>query len=176
MENRRRVGYAGAASSLLISSSSFSSCRPWPTASSSPAANSIRPLPSWHSSSVSRRPAWFESSRRMISSSRSTAPSYDFVSVVICFLRRSAFEYLCVDAAVGEASAETSRRAHGGRSRERLAAVVEKNCVAALERALGVERPQRGRARLERLRAPLLERSPCAIEAGGCRGQALAAL
>src|SRR4051794_30900275 len=172
MEKRRRAVYAGAASSRLISSSSFSSCRPCPTASSSPAANSIRPLPSWHSSSVSRRPAWFESSRRMISSSRSTAPSYVIASALIVFLRMSvSSEYLCLDAAVGQPRAEAPRRTHGGRPREQLAALVEENCIAALERALGVECPQRRGARLERLRAAFLECLARAVEARGGRGQ-----
>src|SRR3954452_21076036 len=65
----------GVASRRAINSSSLSSSSPCPTASSSAAANSIRPLPSRHSSSVSRRPAWVEASRRMISSSRSTEDS-----------------------------------------------------------------------------------------------------
>ena len=58
------------------SSSSRSSSRPRPTASSSAAQNSTSRRPSWQSSSVSRRPASPESSRRMISSIRAQAISY----------------------------------------------------------------------------------------------------
>ena len=51
-------------------SSSRSSSSPLPTASSSPAQYSTRSRPSLTSASVSRSPAWPESSRRMISSIR----------------------------------------------------------------------------------------------------------
>src|SRR4051794_26848433 len=64
-----------AASSRAIRSSSLSSSSPLPTASSSAAAYSISSRPSVTSSSVSRRPASFESSRRMMASSRSIADS-----------------------------------------------------------------------------------------------------
>src|SRR4051812_9961505 len=141
MEKRRRAVYAGAASSRLISSSSFSSCKPCPTASSSPAANSIRPLPSWHSSSVSRRPAWFESSRRMISSIRSTAASYVIDSVLICM--PSVLTYLRSDAPVGEPDRKLTCLSHRGRRRERLPALVRHERVAALEGALGVVAAER---------------------------------
>ena len=65
----------GRRSSRATSSSSRSSSSPRPTASSSAAQNSTSARPSWQSSSVSRRPASPESSRRMIASMRALAVS-----------------------------------------------------------------------------------------------------
>ncbi len=62
-------------SSFAASSSSLSSFSPSPTASSSAAQYVTSSRPSPQRSRVSRRPAWPESSRSMISSSRSTATS-----------------------------------------------------------------------------------------------------
>src|SRR4051812_26501669 len=153
MARRPVPDYAGEASSRATRSSSRSSCKPCPTASSSPAANSIRPFPSRHSSSVSRRPAWFESSRRMISSSRSTAASYVIDSVVMSLLG-----FVCVggDPPVGEPDREAACLAQRPRRRQRLAALVHEQRVTALERALRVVAAQRRGLRRQRDAAPFL--------------------
>src|SRR4051812_27363290 len=153
--------YAGEASSRATRSSSRSSCKPCPTASSSPAANSIRPFPSWHSSSVSRRPAWFESSRRMISSSRSTAASYVIDSALMCFLHVS---YFRSNSSVRQPNAEPARLADGRGRCQRLPAFIRQQRVAALQCALRVVSAERRRLRRQRGRAPLLPALACTLE------------
>src|SRR4051794_6924337 len=102
----------------------------------------------------------------MISSRRSTAPSYVIASAAIsCLLLR--VDYLGADAAVGQPDVEAPGLARRRGCGQRLAVVVQEQCVAALEGALRVVGAQRGRAGRQRLGAPFLECAAGALERGG---------
>src|SRR3954452_23287157 len=99
----------------------------------------------------------------MISSRRSTAPSYVIASAAMSCLLLGV-DYLGADAAVGQPDVEAPGLARRRGCGQRLAVVVQEQCVAALERALGVVRAQGRRPSGERLGAPLLQRSPGTLE------------
>src|SRR3954447_20828275 len=99
----------------------------------------------------------------MISSRRSTAPSYVIASAAIsCLLLR--VDYLGADAAVGQPDVEAPGLARRRGCGQRFAVVVQEQCVAPLEGALRVVCAQGGRARRERLGTAFLE---CAAGALG---------
>src|SRR3954452_15315737 len=99
----------------------------------------------------------------MISSRRSTAPSYVIASAAMSCLLLGV-DYLGADAAVGEPDVEAPGLTRGRGCGQRLAVVGQEQCVAALERALRVVRAQGGRAGGQRLGAALLEGAAGAVE------------